>query len=816
MSNALYNKIKTIEGSRKDLKNVLNSKGLDTTNVEALGSLVGMVGQLERPNYFTPEEEIWEGITRKEAPTNYYKGDDDWKDLIDLEEIMENDTENYPKKAILLIRVSDNPESTTTLTNATQVLQQLPSSIAIWGAIRCKFSDGNSITNISSGTTTHTWDETEDIVASNGERFRYIITYATASETANIYYMPTFISFEAIYISDGTFANVSPNGSSIVLYTNEQYQYKRSIMTPKYLELSENASITNLNFNTQPGGSTLSVYESRYKTIILNGNVTTISGTIFGEDLEFLKYNGTTKCSFTLRSINNENINTYVYLKNCNVLSCAESDNMDIYVDDITAIGTNTQNHNINYSLHTTTNTSIASNAFSSSCLNVKVDLGNVGSVGTSAFYKFKDNKLKIGLINGDIGSLAFYDSCLSQDIVVGSGCTYIGTNTTGTGCYAPFGLCNVTKLDLSNSSITIIPRGVFEVTKPTPTGNQYYPYNGLLNESHIKYIILPERLKTIDENAFAWCEELEQIDFGSEITTVGNAAFYNCINIRSISLPNSIASIGDNLFYGCKNLQTVKLPDNITTLPAALFKSCKSLINVALPSRVAALGNNIFEGCTSLEHIVLPSGIAIIPSRCFDGCVNLLDISCPEGDIHILQDYAFANCEKLEEIPDIHNVTTLGVGVFMNCKKLQIKCPSDTTAMDANCFAGNNDFVDFSEFNSSNITTISLRGSLWTYENILKFLYKLPDRTSKTRYTLKLGPSFSRMMWSGGSDQGDIYAYTIQTNTNWLQYETSIYPSYSGKYILDNGTGLEWSDSSTEGAVTVANYVAGKNWALV
>lgn len=803
MSNALYNKIKTIEGSRQDLKNVLNSKGLNTQGVESLGSLVGMVGQLEQPGYHIDPEEVWGGITRRDAPTDYYKGDDDWKDLIDLEEILSNDTANYKNKAIFLIRVSDCPAATITCSGySTTSIGQ--TTCEFQGFPYIKFSDSTSITSISTGTsgTKHTWDTSKDIVAENGERFRYIIGYSNDSETV-FNYWSTIVTFEAMYFHKGTFRPyIYGSGSG----NNATYGYYKSTFgSPKYIKSSID---TTLNVYLGDRHKVWSYASGdRLRTVIFNGNITTYQyggyNGFYGKNLEYFVYNGTSDADFYFLGISNERISTYVYIKTAKTLVVKYCDNMDIYCDSITSLGENQQNENIRYSLKTNGATSIAYNAFEN-CNDIQLDVGVIGSVGARAFKGFKHNKLKIEAINGSIGDNAFYDSCLNQDLVVLAGCTSIGNS-----CFAN---CNVVNLDLSKSSITTLPEGSNYELDEDSTNKSYY--GAFRHNNSIQSISFPESLRTLPQYSLAYMKQLRQVTIPFGITSIGNYAFYGCNKLESIALPASITSFGTQVFAECKDLHTVVMPEGMTSVPSKMFEGCERLKNVALSSYTSSLGTECFAKCTALEHIVLPKGITTIPERCFSECSSLIEVACPEGEIRTIQSYAFAGCENLVAIPDISTVLTTGTAIFFDCKSLVIKCPKNITSADVNTFAGNNTYVDFSEYTNSN-TTLTLRGSNWNLSNVLKFLYKLADLSGGAKKTLKMGTSYAMLARDTGFVSDAALYNRVTVSTDFTNNEQSVYSYYASKYIVETEDGLEWADEDTEGSLTVAEYVSTKNWTI-
>lgn len=796
MSNALYNRMKTIDNTRKDLKNLLNNKGVDTTGVEALSSLVGMVGQLSKPSYHIDDSEVWGGITRKDAPIDYYKGDDDWRSVIDLHAIMEADTTSYYNKSIWLIRVSDNPSNTITLycnSNNNRL------NCYMWGFQYCKFSDSNSVTTVSSSGTTHTWDTSKDIVAENGERFRYIICYGSSSYN-NLMYASTNISFEAALLYSGTFGTVSLNGEQ-PYYDYADSMYTNTVGTIKYIEITNNCNISSLKFYSNYYRKYTDYYQSRIRTIIIDGNITNMNGIICGNDLEYLRYTGTNNISFSIAEVKNNDVSTYIHLTKVSTLSVMSCNNMDVYVDNITSLGTNSNNTNVRYSIYSKSSTSISNKAFSEGNNNVQLDLRDIGSVAENAFLNFKDNKLKIGSINGAVGNFAFYNSCLNQDIVFGPGCTSIG--------HSMFGLCNVHNIDLSNSSIIDIPYSYVYDTPSYDSRSENY-YGAFRYCDTIESISLPKTLKNIGQYAFNNCT-VKQINIPNGVTTIGNGAFRNCVNLEEITLPNTVTSIGDSIFYNCKSLTSVTLPNSITSLSAGLFKYCSNLTSINLPTTLSSIGANSFDGCTALTRLTLPKNIISIPSRCFNGCTSLVSLTCDEGVIQSIYSYAFADCENLEEIFDLSSVTITDIGAFMNCKKLEIIVPSNITNANENSFAANNSRLNFSNTESVN-TTLLLRGTNWSLDNVLYFLQNLRDNTGGTKNSLVMGVPYSRIAL--GSDQM-IGVPTISVDTKYTQYEKSVYSSYSNKYVLDTGGTLTWSNADTEGAVTVADYVASKNWTI-
>ncbi|MBP5784485.1 MAG: leucine-rich repeat protein [Methanobrevibacter sp.] len=71
-------------------------------------------------------------------------------------------------------------------------------------------------------------------------------------------------------------------------------------------------------------------------------------------------------------------------------------------------------------------------------------------------------------------------------------------------------------------------------------------------NEDDIK------KIKSIGEDAFAYCENLESIEIPDSVKSIGIDAFWFCKNLKSIIIPDSVTSIRNFTFLGCTNLKSL------------------------------------------------------------------------------------------------------------------------------------------------------------------------------------------------------------------------------------------------------------------
>ena len=72
--------------------------------------------------------------------------------------------------------------------------------------------------------------------------------------------------------------------------------------------------------------------------------------------------------------------------------------------------------------------------------------------------------------------------------------------------------------------------------------------------------VICPDGLKIIRENAFSFCDELEEINIPGTVTKIGKCAFFKCKKLKVLKLSNNVRNIGYMAFANCENL-TIHAP---------------------------------------------------------------------------------------------------------------------------------------------------------------------------------------------------------------------------------------------------------------
>ena len=254
------------------------------------------------------------------------------------------------------------------------------------------------------------------------------------------------------------------------------------------------------------------------------------------------------------------------------------------------------------------------------------------------------------------VGSSAFADTILLEEIVFGEGLESIGDGA------------------FKNSAIERIS---LPASLKTIGAETFY------NCSSLTTFALADnaQIDRIPSGAFYGCSSLISVTIPAPVTEIGgvnnNGAFYNCSSLESVIFENNnnCILIDSYAFFGCSSLSSFELPDSVATLGKYCFAGCSSLKKITIPLTTAKLGAGAFENCTSLAAVELNTGATLLPENMFSGCTSLTYVCIPQNVTDIGKGcFANTSIERFDVVKE--NTGFLVVdGVIYNASKTAIVC---------------------------------------------------------------------------------------------------------------------------------------------
>ena len=216
--------------------------------------------------------------------------------------------------------------------------------------------------------------------------------------------------------------------------------------------------------------------------------------------------------------------------------------------------------------------------------------------------------------------------------------------------------------------------------------------------------VIIPDSIKSIGDNAFAGCPNLENVyytgsktswqtlsvsntgnntlktasiycdihrendiiwtfDTQTQTLTIagsGNMESYSLDNlppwntykysVKAVDIKKGITSIGNYAFYQNSNMETISIPDTISSVGSYAFSGCGAVRTVSLPNSVTEIGSSAFAGCASLTAAPMTSSVISIGSEAYKGCTAITAVNIP-ASVQTIGALAFDECLNLSAI---------------------------------------------------------------------------------------------------------------------------------------------------------------------
>lgn len=269
-----------------------------------------------------------------------------------------------------------------------------------------------------------------------------------------------------------------------------------------------------------------------------------------------------------------------------------------------------------------------------------------------------------------------------------------VGSNITDLGQWA-FAHCNrLESLDISESSITLTPRGLC-------TGC-----------TALKAVKLGRNLERIHEDAFLDCINLVSVDAGYAETIASNA-FKNCV---SLSIYTGTAKIiNDSAFKYCVSLKDFDFSKTVS-IGTTSFRCC-GFEKLTIPSNVQRLGKKSFDNCYALKEIYISEGVQEVGEWCFakqkETCRREL-AECRK--VKLLDSFV-----ETEAINTPKSIEKMGTNPYAHAK---IVYGYIGTLSESSCLTYGIMFVKLDAINLQNSTKIRLKSTMLGV-NAIKYVFR-------------------------------------------------------------------------------------------
>ncbi|ELP92050.1 hypothetical protein EIN_292290 [Entamoeba invadens IP1] len=213
-----------------------------------------------------------------------------------------------------------------------------------------------------------------------------------------------------------------------------------------------------------------------------------------------------------------------------------------------------------------------------------------------------------------------------------------------------------------------------------------------------IKQFVFPNI--EIYDHAFSGNSKLTKVVFSEGVKTLPNGCFNECPNLKIVEIPNSVESIGDECFSKCSSLEEITIPNDVKTLGNYCFNDCKNLKSV-IKNEKLIYDRNVFSECLKLttekvvkkENLIIgtvadiPFGFRAIENSAFEDNNKLEEVIMPDT-INYLGENCFKNCTKLTKVVISKNLKKLNVEDFAGGVSLkEIVLPDDLKTIEKAVF---------------------------------------------------------------------------------------------------------------------------------
>ena len=256
-------------------------------------------------------------------------------------------------------------------------------------------------------------------------------------------------------------------------------------------------------------------------------------------------------------------------------------------------------------------------------------------------------------------------EAVIPQDSALEEFCTNAFANTAIKECYIPAGVKELPNGIFSGcKSMTTITFA--EGSKLEKLGERAFAQSGVKkielpdtviqigNDAFIQCALeeikLTNAIEEIPPHAFAYCGELKNITFGSDLKAIGDYAFEHTA-LEDLVIPDTVTFIGRGAFNDINALRSVKIGNGLKELggcydlsddnTGAMFQNDVNIETVVFSEGLEKIGDDAFKWSSKIETLVIPSTVKNIGKNAFGG----------DWQVHALSQLTFAENSQLENI---------------------------------------------------------------------------------------------------------------------------------------------------------------------
>ena len=201
--------------------------------------------------------------------------------------------------------------------------------------------------------------------------------------------------------------------------------------------------------------------------------------------------------------------------------------------------------------------------------------------------------------------------------------------------------------------------------------------------------LVLPQRLLSIGEYAFAYCDNLMYVNVPATATeqTIGEYAFYGCHKLLEICNESTLEIVAGETTYGqigynALNIYTPTEGESKIITDENGFVTLTTAVNgvdgvylvayngaekdIVIPDYITDIYTGVFAE-TDITSAVIPEGVRSVGTDAFRSCDALTAVYLP-STLTSIGEYAFYSCNKLEQVAIPASVTVMSYNAFRYC----------------------------------------------------------------------------------------------------------------------------------------------------